>query len=62
MHICREGELLAGTKLLPLLGMNLPQPRVRKMGTANVHWLSNPLRIVLPPQGPGQDGNCHLAA
>lgn len=38
-----------------------PTVLIRKMGTANVHWLSNPFRIVLIPEGPGGDGDCYLA-
>lgn len=48
-----EGGLTAGTQLLPLPSVDLPQPKAGKMGTAKVHWLANPLRMILPSQGPG---------
>lgn len=57
----QEG-LIADTQLLPLPSMDLQQLRVGKVGTANIHLPSNPLRIVLPSQGPGGDAKCHSAA
>lgn len=56
--IWKEGGLTGGTQLLPLPSMNLPQTRVGRMGTANVHWLSNPLRIVFLLQRAVGEGDC----
>lgn len=46
----------------PLPGSDLPQCRARDVGRTSVHWLPNPLIVVLPPQECGRCKCCHSAA